>query len=165
MKTNMHQLVLALGLTVGFGSVAMADDDSSSDATGGFAHQVAESQGVIIQVPIDAQGDELTDEAVLRLHAGQDLSTSGDFSAAFDAGQSTVDQPQIDPSSDSSTSGYGWNSYRGRGWQNSYYYYNSYRPTYYSYGNYWNYSTPYYRNYYNVGNYYGYRYYYYGRCW
>jgi hypothetical protein len=166
MKLTVNRALLALALA-GFGpvsSLAMADGDSSSDAAGGFAAHVAQSQAVIIQVPINAQGEELTDAADMRLYQGADLNTNGDFASAFATAQPAADQPEVDVSADSSTHGsYGWSSWRNNGWSYNYYY--NYRPTYY-YNTYsYNYYTPYYRNYYTGGNYYGYRYYYYRRCW
>lgn len=152
--------VLAAGLALGFASAGFADDDSSSDVSGGFAQSVEESEAVIIRVPVNAQGAEVTDDAEMVLHHGADLGTSGDLTAAFTAGQSVAEQPEVDLDSDSSTSHrgyYGWNRWRYNGCYNNYY--RGYSPVYYYGSNYWNYSYSYYRNYF------GYRYYYYRRCW
>lgn len=140
-------------------AAALADGDSSADASNGFAQSVEESEAVIIRVPVNAQGAEMTDAAEMVLHHGADLGTSGDLVAAFAAGQDAGEQPEVDVNSDSSTSrySYGWNRWRNYGYYN--YYYRNYTPTYYYYGGSWSYNYGYYRNYNN------YRYYYYRRCW
>jgi hypothetical protein len=167
---------MLLGFGLALTAPAFAQGDSSADAAG-FAQAVAGSDAVIIRVPLDAQGRELSSAAELRVSSGADMSTSSDLQAAFDAGVDASSQPQLDIDADSSTSwsnscNYGWNRYSyGSGWNSSYNYYSSYTPTYYygyntSYYNSYSYSYSSYRDYYRPsGNYYGYRYYYYDRCW
>jgi len=159
-----------LGLAVVFAAPAFAaGGDSSADVSGGFAHIVDQSEGLIMRVPIDQSGRELTDKVELRLHEGSALTSSSDLATAFSQGVVASSESSVsaaDISKDSST--YGWfGGFGGRGWQRPYYYYN-YRPTYYGYGNYWRFNQPFYQNYYysypSYG-YYGYRYYYYNRCW
>lgn len=170
LKMVKRSLVLGMGLTLAaMTAPAFAGDDSSSDAAGGFGAQLDQANGVIVRVPINAQGDELTDAAELRMHAGQDMSTSGDFEAAFAAGTDATSQPNVtaaDVSRDSSTSGWYGDYSRSCGWQHNYYY--SYQPTYYYSGDYWRYQTNCYRDYRggfgDDNRYYGYRYYYYNRC-
>lgn len=154
---------LLLGLAL-VAAPAFAGDDSSSDAAGGFGASVGGAEGVVIKVPIDAQGQELTDAAEIVLHGGQDISTSGDFKAAFEHGVPATNQANVsdaDISRDSSTSG--WYGRRSCGWERNYYY--SYQPTYYYRSVYVTFSVYSYRDYYYPGSdYYGYRYYYHRRC-
>jgi hypothetical protein len=155
---------LVLGAALAFAMPAYADGDSSSDSAGGFGQTLDAAEGVIVKVPINAQGEELTDAAEVVFHDGNDISTSGDFESAFAQGVNATNQANVsdaDISRDSSTSG--WYGRNSCGWQRNYYY--SYQPTYYYYGRYVTYSVYSYRNYYNVGPYYGYRYYYHRRCW
>ena len=111
----------------------------------------------------------------MRVVGAADASTASVLPAVWSQGVDMTRAPQMDSStdSDSSTHGWGWNTWRtgNWGWYNSYYY-NSYYPNY-SYNGYnYGYSTPYYYNYYqpfyyNYGgdyNCWGYRYYYYPRC-
>jgi hypothetical protein len=171
MKVALQTLMLGFGLALSV--PAFAQGDSSADAAG-FARTVEGSDAVIVRVPIDAQGRELSSAAELRVYTGADMSTSADgLAAAFDRAVDASAQPQVDIDADSSTSwgsscNYGWNRYSyGSGW-NYGSYYSSYTPTYY-YG----YNTSYYNSYsYNYSCYYdsyrptsSYRYYYYNRCW
>jgi hypothetical protein len=150
---------IGAALLVGAPTLALAGDDSSADVSGGFAALVAESQGVLIKVPVNADGAENTDAAEMRLNVSTSVSDSTNLAAVFDTAVDVSAQPQVsdaDLDRDSSTGWRHWNNY---GWRYNYYY--SYRPAYYYYGNYYNYNYGY--NYYY--NYYGYNYYYYRRCW
>jgi hypothetical protein len=157
---------------------AFADGDSSSDAADGFVQSLSETEGLIVQVPVNAAGEELVAEAVTRI-AKTPLTSTSDFATAFNA-SATVDTDRavsdLDVSSDSSTSGwyYGGSTYS----RHTYYrttrtwcsdYYRTYRPTYYSRGYSYSYRQPVYRTYVghrsHYGQYYGTRYYYYGRGW
>lgn len=154
--------ILTTGL-VGTAGLAVADDDSSADAPSGFDSVVAASKAVVIQVPVNEQGEELTSAASARLYSGVDDATADNLKAVYDASLDISGQRQLtasDISLDSSTSG--WYRYNyNYGWYNGYY--NNYQPYYYNYGSYNYYGYPtYYSNYYNpTGSYWGYRYYYY----
>lgn len=159
------------GLALGLGALsalpAMADDDSSSDVPAGYLHKVEAATAVIIKVPVNARGEELTSAAEMRLYSGANLQSGSNPIAAFEASESVASLPTVtadDINRDSSTWGWcGYNNYGYGGWYNNYYY--SYQPYYYNYGNYYNYSYGYaYNNYYNAYPYYGYRYYYYNSC-
>jgi hypothetical protein len=153
---------------------AFADGDSSADADGGFHNQVSASTAVILRVPINAAGEELSDRAEMRLYSGAPVSTNGDFATAFDGATPLTGQPTLPADGDSSTSfGYGWSGYGyGYGGWCSPYTYASYSPYYSYYGSSWGFGSPYYSNYYGYGygrsDCYGYnnwRYYYYPRYW
>lgn len=156
---------------------AFADGDSSSDAADGFVQSLSETEGLIIQVPVNAAGEELVAEAQSRLTKSS-LNTTSDFATAFDAAAPVDTDTAVsdtDVTADSSTSGwyYSGSSYS----RHAYYrssrtwcpdYYRTYRPTYYSRGYSYSYHRPVYRTY--IGHrshsgYYGVRYYYYGRGW
>lgn len=156
-------LVMAMALVA---APAFAGDDSSSDAAGGFGASVDGADGVIVKVPINAQGEELVDAAEIALHDGSDVSTSGDFQSAFAQGVAATNAASVsdaDISRDSSTSGwYGRGGHRG-GWERNYYY--NYQPTYYYRSVYISFTVYSYRDYYYPSSgYYGYRYYYHRRC-
>ena len=165
--------VLGLGLIAA--APAFADGDSSADAAPGF-RDASTSAGVIIRVPIDEQGRELTDAAEMRVHGGADLDNqSVDLKAAFETATVIPSDAVAHDTSTSHNGGggnnscnYGWNSWYGNsGWQPSYYY-STYTPTYNYYGNSYSYNQPSYYNYYtnyDSCNYYGYRYYYYHHGW
>lgn len=165
--STLASVVLGMGLLASV--PAVADDDSSSDAPAGYLQKVEGATAVIIKVPVNARGEEMTSAAEMRLYTGAALQTGTNPSAAFEASES-VDHlktaSEDDINRDSST--WGWCSYRNYGYgygYNNYGYYNNYQPYYYNYGNYYNYGSPYsYNNYYNAYPYYGYRYYYYNPC-
>ena len=174
----LRSLAMAAAL-VGFGAVAHADgSDSSSDAGQAIAAQISNSQGVIVRVPVNAQGQEDSRAAELRVQLGDaPLSSAQDSVTAWNSALSTSSMPVVggDVNSDTSThgndgyegNGYGWQNYRGNGYVDSYYY-NNYSPSYYYGGGYsYNYGRPSYYDYnYNYGGYYNcYRYYYYPRYW
>lgn len=149
-------LNVAFGMLLASAPAALlANDDSSSDATGGFSQVVSSSEGVMIRVPVDAQGLENTDAAEMRVHVGPSISDSTSLPTAFESAVDASAQPQLsetDLNRDSST---GWRHWNNCGWQYNYYY--NYRPTYCNYGSYYSYNYPTYYNYC------GYRYYYYPR--
>jgi hypothetical protein len=165
-----------LALVATLAAPAFAQGDSSADADAGFHNQVAASTAVILRVPINAKGEELSDKAEMRLYNGAPVSTSGDFATAFETSTSLAGQPVLTTGADgdSSTSyGYGWSGYgNGYGGWCSQYYYSSYTPSYTYGSSSWGYSRPYYNDYYGYGynrpGCYGYndwRYYYYPRHW
>lgn len=169
---------LALGASLALGTVPLAfaeGGDSSADA-GSFTEVVKSAKGVVIQVPINEQGQELPEQADIRVYGGERVvdSNTEAIATAFAEGTPAANVPEItraDVDRDSSTS-WGWyGGYRGhgRGWSSGYYYYN-YRPSYYYYGSYYRYGNPYYyNNYYGYTyggyRYYGSRYYYYPYYW
>lgn len=176
MMTNSKILkaVLSVAMTAGLSATAFSQGDSSADASG-FS-DVQASTGVMIRVPINAQGQELSSAAELRVYKDSDTSAPADLFSAF-AAATAVNSSQVASAGDTSTSygDNGWDDYRGGsyynnygsnrygGWQSNNYYYN-YQPTYNYYGNCYSYSRPYYHDYYSHGGgYYGYRYYYYSR--
>ena len=173
---KMRTVLVASALLLG--PVAFADGDSSSDARDGFVETLKETDGLIIKVPINEKGEELVSEAETAMHRGGGLTSESDYATSFTAGEPIeVDAAvtETDVASDSATSGwyYGGSHYsayrhcRTPGYY-SINYYNTYYPSYYSYGNYYRYSRPSYRTYYGSHNpygYYGHRYYYYGRRW
>ena len=184
MKMSQFLKSAVLGLSLVAAAPAFASDDSSADAAPGF-RDASTSAGVLIRVPIDEQGRELTNAAEMRVHKGANLGNqSVDLKAVFDSATSipaeaVARDSSTSASGDSSTnhSGYndgynscnnGWSSWYGNsGWQPSYYY-SSYTPTYYYYSTTYSYSQPQYYNYYtnyNSCDYYGYRYYYYQHSW
>lgn len=153
-----------------FGAVPLfGDGDSSSDAPG-WAQRVQASQGVVVRVPVNDRGEELTSAATARLSDSTSSQTAGaGIKAAYENGTDLSNAGRLSDTStntsrDSSTWGwYSWNY--DYGWRNNYYY-DSYRP-YYTYGgNYWYYGNPYSYSYYYPSDYYwGYNYYYYPRYW
>jgi hypothetical protein len=170
MLTHFWKILLGVGLLLSVPSVALADRDSSADVVGGFAQTVIQSDAAILRVPINQQGEEVQDQAELRVYSGKGVTNAEDLQTAFDQSVSALapsSDTSADVSSDADSSTYGrW------GWRNNYYrgynyynYYNYYRPYYYYGGYYYNYGYPsYYYNYY-WNPYYGYRYYYYPRYW
>lgn len=170
----MKALSLVFSALLAMTSVVAVADDSSAIDSSTISAAVQNSTGLMIRVPVDAQGRELQAAAELRVVNAQDSSTeASNLPSLWSSGVDTTKAPQLDSStdnSDSSTRRWGWSTwYGGWGW-NTNYYYNWYTPTYW-YGNYsWNYGNPYYYNYYspyyyNGYNCWGYRYYYYGRRW
>ncbi len=166
---------LVAGMVFGFAPNAFADGGDSSADAGSFTEVVKAAKGVIIQVPINEQGQELPEQADIRVYGGErviDTNTdaiAGAFSQATPAA-AVPEISQADVDRDSSTS-WGWyGGYRGygRGWSSGYYY--NYRPSYYYSGSYYRYGSPYYyNNYYGYSyggySYYGSRYYYYPYYW
>ena len=157
------------------GVPAFSASDSSAVDANAMAAAVKSSSGVMIRVPVDAQGRELAAASELRVVS--DVATASDSAKLPEIWAKGVDatsNPQVDSStnSDSSTNRWGWNTWRpyNYGWYNSYYY-NYYTPGYYYNGYTWNYGAPYYYNYYNPYVYnnvypaWGWRYYYYPRGW
>lgn len=150
---------------------AFADDgDSNADA---IRRVVRSSTGAMIKVPFDAQGNENTNAAELRVVRAppSESVTSRDLPEIWASGiaMSRSTAVSADTSTDSSTNWWGWRNWYGYGYQ-PYYYYNYYRPYYNYYGDYYNYGYynyyPLYYNYYNsYGSNYGWRYYYYNSYW
>lgn len=162
--------VLALG---SLSAYADNGDSSSIDARTVTA-AVQSSTGVMMRVPVDESGRELTSAAELRVVSAKDSDTSSaNLANLWGSALDVSKVPQKDSSTDSgdSSTSWGWNRWNhGGGWNSNYYYYNNYRPTYYYRGYTYNYGNPYYYNYYqpnyyNGYNTWGYRYYYYGRRW
>ena len=163
MKTFTRILALTGALTLfpTFASPLFADGDTSADASRGFGALIQETKGVILRVPINAQGEENTNAVEVRFVTN--TVNTGDSSTAVTLWDSAKVPPNSAefqgtnaPDRDSST--WGWYNWYGYGWRNPYYYY-SYYPTYYYYGNYYSYRPYWYYNSY-YGNYW-YRYYYY----
>ena len=153
---------------------AHADNgDSSSIDARAVTAAVQNSTGVMMRVPVDASGRELTSATELRVVNAKDSDTSAaNLSNLWGTALDVSKVPQKDSSTDSgdSSTHWGWNRWNYGGWNNSYYYYNNYQPTYYYSGYNYSYGNPYYYNYYqpsyyNGYNCWGYRYYYYGRRW
>lgn len=154
---------------------AHADNgDSSSIDARAVTAAVQNSTGVMMRVPVDESGRELTSAAELRVVNAKDSDTSAaNLANLWGSALDVSKVPQKDSSTDSgdSSTHWGWNRwYYGGGWNSNYYYYNYYRPTYYYGGYNYTYGNPYYYNYYqpyyyNGYNCWGYRYYYYGRGW
>lgn len=148
--------------------------DSSSIDANKVTAAVQNSTGVMMRVPVDENGRELTAGTELRVTNASGVdAAAANLPNIWDSALDVTKVPQKDSSTadhgDSSTR-WGWNSYYvGVGWNNNYYY-NWYTPTYYYGGYSYTYGNPYYYNvyrpyYYNGYNVYGYRYYYYGRRW
>jgi hypothetical protein len=139
-------------------SYLSANDDSSAKAKK-FLPYLEASKAAILRVPLNANGEEMTSSAEMRVYVGEAISSQADFEPTEAWSQSVnVGNREVNASDrvdDHSTFGFffGWRPYR------SYYYYRSYYPNY-SYGNYNYYYRPY--SYYNNCND-GYRYYYYPR--
>ena len=157
-------------------SQTFADSDSSAMDSSTMTAVVENSGAVMIRVPVDADGHELSSAAEMRVTAAVDASTLAALPTAWNDGIDMTRAPILDSStdSDSSTNHSGWNQWNNynSGWGNTNYNrnscYNNYRPVYYNYGNQYSYSNPRYYNTYqpfNYGNYscHGYSYYYYPR--
>ncbi len=153
-----------------------ADGDSSAMDSSTMTSAVENSGGVMIRVPVDAEGHELSSAAEMRVTSSVDAATLAALPTAWNSGLDMTTAPLLDSStdSDSSTSHYGWNQWNNSysGWNNNNYNqnscYNNYRPIYSNYGHQYSYGTPRYYNTYqpfNYGNYscHGYSYYYYPR--
>jgi hypothetical protein len=164
MKANLKLLSVAALLS--FGGVAFAQDDSSADAAAGYAPVVAESQAVVLRVPVDANGIENAAGAELRVSA-EAIDSATAAVDAFQAGTPVAKETLFDANSDSSTSRYGyggynsygcgWNTYSNYGYGSSYGGYSNYRPTYtYNYSNSWSYSYSNSYSSYSYGNRYNY---------
>lgn len=184
---KMISLLFAATLTV-CGSAAVADESADSNAQAGqeFAAKLERSQGVMVRVPVTADGQEDSTNAEMRvLLSEQDLASPAAADSAFERGLDASIGAVLSDGGDSSTNhsngnSYGWNSwnsngyssYSGYGYNNSYYH-NSYRPTYRCGNSYnYNYSRPVHydhsRRVYTSGGYWQwhpYRYYYYRRGW
>lgn len=181
---KMNSMLLAASMAV-FGTAALADGDSNADVGQAFAAQLEQSEGVIVRVPVNAQGQEDSTSAEMRvLTSGQNVASPEAAATAFDQGLDASTGSVLNFDSDSSTShssrdSYGWNSwnsgnngYSGNNYSNSYYY-NSYQPTYHCGSSYsYNYSRPVYYNYtprvyssYGYWEYHPYNYYHYSRRW
>jgi hypothetical protein len=156
-------LALAVASTLMFPQLVRAND-TSANAPSGFGSVIQKSKGVILRVPVNADGEENTDASEIRfvqedsrLEASERLPSAWDRAVAVDKkdeavlGKNTVSK---NPADDSST--WGWYYWHWNGWMRPFYYY-YYVPTFY-YFNYW-YSYPVY-SFWNFG---GFRYYYY--CW
>jgi len=148
MKTAMKLLTVAAMFSVG--TAALAQDDSSTNAAGGYAETVVASEGVVLRVPVDANGFENKAAAELRITGAVDSANAA--VEAFEAGTAVAKDALFDVSSDSSTGrggyyggynsyGCGWNSYSHYGYNSHYGSYSYYQPTYtYNYTNRWSYS-------------------------
>jgi hypothetical protein len=148
-------------LLFGTGPRAMGDDDSSSDAPVGFAAIAGTAKGVILRVPVNANGEENTDGAEMRFHRGGPNSlSSGTVVSVWDKGIKAAEDdillgkngPAVNPNGDSST--WGWYRWYWNGWMYPYYY-TWYRPTFYYYNHLYSYPN------YSYWTYNTYRYYYY----
>lgn len=173
---KLRGLLLATTMVIAPG--AFADGDSSSDAGAAF-QAVSGSEGMIVMVPVNANGDELVAEAETRLVT--QFNDQADFATSFAAAtpvNTDVAVSDFDISGDSATSGwyYGGSSYRTHQQCRSSYqyypsYYRTYTPTYYHQGTRYQYYRPVQRTYVgrhhqnHRGSYYGYRYYHYQRSW
>jgi hypothetical protein len=141
-----------------FSAAARADDDSASDAPNGFVAALHETRGVVVRVPVNADGAENTSAAELRFYRGDaDVGRNTDpralWGASTDLGRTRevlgLNIPR-DPNGDTPTCapaywgyaygyyGCGWNNWYGWGWAPAYYY-QSWYPTFYWSGAYWNY--------------------------
>lgn len=155
-------VVLAIG---GFANAPrIFANDSDSDAAASFLPVVKASQGVMIRVPL-RNGDEDTTASELRVVADHAVSAQPeDFVATWARAANVANVPVVDANadsdtSDSSTCGYGWGSWRGSGYYSSYY--ANYRPSYYYGYDRYSYGNP--SRYYDYRSNYGY--YYYSRYW
>ncbi len=81
---KMHNALVASVLLLS--PVAFADGDSSSDARDGFVATLKETDGLIINVPINEKGEELVSEAKTIMHRGGGLTPVSDYATAFTAG-------------------------------------------------------------------------------
>lgn len=166
--------VLAGGLWILHPSTSLGEDrDSNTDAV---FQAVATSAGALVRVPVNANGDEDTNAAELRVYEPDAGSTAEVIAASLPTVWEKSKSMELstaapaDMSSDSSTSWWGWNRWSGYGWRQPYYYYNSYAPVFNYYGSYYNYYgynyntyPTYWNSYIPYNNYYGCRYYYYPR--
>lgn len=163
-----------------FATGAKADDssDSNADASRAFASTLEQSKAVIIRVPVDAQGQEDSTRAEMRVHVSDgSVASSTDVAGAFDKGIDAKTAPVLPSGAgDSSTShrdSWGWDSWNGNGgYSYNHDYYNNYQPTYhcgshynYTYAQpvYYYYSYPQYIS--GYWEFHPYHYYYYGRGW
>ena len=140
---------------------AFADNsDSSASASAAYAETVAESDAVIVKVPIDAEGREVPEAAEMRVTLASDGSTSS-LEEVFINGVSVDTQAVFDVNSDSSTSWgrCGWSNWQGYGQR-----YNHYVPSYTHYQNTWSYQYNHSQTSYRPwGGYNAHNYYYYNR--
>jgi hypothetical protein len=174
MRAQLKRLFVIALAVAGMPLVARADGgDSSADAAAGFHRTLSAASGIMIRVPHNANGDENTNAAELRVYSGHDSVTDGTnlqtvWNEATPAPEQQHGVTDADVTRDSSTWGwygnYGYNNwgynnyYYGYGYQNYGYYYN-WNPCYYYSGSYYNYGYPYSYGYGNY-NYYYYPYYY-----
>lgn len=143
----------------------LADDelrDSNADATG-FSHDIQNTHGVVLRVLINDKGEENTAEAIMRMDQKETpVTASSDLRTIWDDSKPIDDATQLSTDTPIDSSTWGWYGYRGyNGWVQPYYY-RSYYPSAYYYGNLYNYAPRYYSSYYYPNYGYGYRYYYYG---
>lgn len=136
MKLNMilTGLTLSLPLVLPLGSALIADDNGDSSADTSFVDAVEASQGMMIMVPINEQGQENTDAAAVRLDTRNvGVFSAADISTAWESGLDVTAAPTVadDINNDSST---GFRHRQPRGWQPAYTY-RAYQPSYryYSY--------------------------------
>jgi hypothetical protein len=156
-----------------FTPAAFAEGDSSSDAAAGFIQTLDASEGLMVLVPVNDQGDELVSAAETRI-VKEGFSLSGDFATSFNEAEDVntdAGLSDLDVNADSATSGW----YYGNSYGNHRYnrtnnvwctnYYNSYSPSYYYRGYRYGYQHPVYRSFPGRDGYHNYRYYYYQRAW
>lgn len=162
------KVIVALAVTGFMAQPALADDqirDGASDAANGFLAKVQGANAVVLRVPVNAQGEENTSAATMRLYAGETRATanSSAIETIWNSSTDIGNVPKVTDQSIRDGATWGWGGYRSNyGWQGGYNYYN-YRPYAYYYGNYYNYTNYGYNNPYYYTNYtgnYGYRYYY-----
>jgi hypothetical protein len=131
-----------------------SDSTASSDK---FSDQVEWSEGVILRVEVNADGEENGNTAQMRMDVGE-VPSGSNIIDAWDHALKIDDQPVVaEEDFNNGLSTRGWNPYRNDRWYRPYYYNNIYRPYYYNYNYRYNYYRPYYNDYNN------YRYYYYPR--
>lgn len=154
MKVVIERLVI-LAAVLGLSQTAFGQRDSSSDANGGFVKKVKAAKGVMIRVPVNAEGQENAAKAELRLHVkGKEIKGQEDLVSAWNQSEKSADKNVVNKGETIDGSTHGWWGYRYRRWVRPYYYYYNYTPTYYYYGTTYTYSyrtywsTPYYRYYY-----------------
>jgi hypothetical protein len=176
MKITKVLISLVFASSVASTAVVAAGDSSAMDSSA-IAAIVEKSSGVVIRVPVNAEGRELIVGAEMRVVEGVNAPTAGSLVSAWSTGADMTKAPQMDSStdSDSSTSLFGWNHWYNNnwGWNHGYYnsYYSSYQPVYNNYGYSYSYGSPVYYNVYQPFNYNylptyscsGYGYYYYPR--
>ena len=163
MNLFLNSVLVTLALATG-GLVSFADDtirDSSSAAVNGFAAEVQAARSVLVRVPVNAQNEENTSKATLRVYEGETraVNSLSDIEAIWVDSKDQSHVPQVTEGEPRDSSTWGWSCYSYRwGWASGlnyyspvgYYFGTSYAvPTYYS--------PVYYTGYYGAVNY---RYYY-----
>jgi hypothetical protein len=128
---------------------ANAQQDSSSDAPGGFGQVVERAAGVMIRVPINERGEELASAAEIRVYEGNgDRGAPTDLKAAWRAAVDGAQAPVVSASTSVDSSTCGWGSHWGsNGWQ-PVNYFATYRPNFYYNGYNYVYGSPYDHSYY-----------------